>query len=465
MNIERNMKYRCKAFMPLDIYSYINSPDVAKHCREVGKVWTPFEMAVLISWSQRHSISEKHAAWCVLMDEYPDIPTPESRHFHSYDSFHEKLVEWMDHEEQTLALLKKAELGAIYTYKAWWHGKHKQDETYYTTYDKVWDAAREYWERDEIREIVISKIFADDVGRIDAHADYDGNIYSVDAFCDGQTQLQWYPYLQADKALENYHDSSGLFNLPYLDVPVPFKRGDILISTENPLRDEEKRIIVLDRLDRDDAIVFARHLKDGDDSDMIAWGFSVDEDGSLYHDHFIHYDNLAYFDGKLEGENALLHYVSLFINDKIQLPELLTMQCRIILQHQIENDLRIDTHGCFVWKNLLAENRLTKEEKEQLEQGKALMPLVADKLSIHQVEFLAKEIGGTMESIQMMLCNKDGYLMGRCAGIVHDENHYEKTNDSKFNYARRAMVRSILASYGCSEFGWRDKYAEFDEDD
>lgn len=38
----------------LDIYNYINSPDMAKHCREINKLWTPFEMSVLISRSNRN---------------------------------------------------------------------------------------------------------------------------------------------------------------------------------------------------------------------------------------------------------------------------------------------------------------------------------------------------------------------------------------------------------------------------
>ena len=58
----------------MDIYSYINSCDVAQHCREINKVWTPFEMAVLISRS-KHQISEKHTAWTELMNEYLDMPT------------------------------------------------------------------------------------------------------------------------------------------------------------------------------------------------------------------------------------------------------------------------------------------------------------------------------------------------------------------------------------------------------
>lgn len=353
MNIERNMKYRRREFAPLDIYSYLNSPDVAKYCREIGKIWTPFEMAALISRSERHSISEKHSAWCELMNEYPDMPTKENHNFKSYESFHAKLVELIDYEEQTLALFKKLEAGAIYAYKGWRHGEYHRphSEAVYTTYDKVWAAIREDWERDEVSEIVISKIFPDDMGRIVAHADYDGNLYSIDTFCDEQTHLQWYPYLKMVD-WEKFIDSIRLLNSQYIDIPVPFKRGDILTEVQNRRCADNPIIFVLDSLDRDDPVMFARHLENGDETDMTAWGFAVDEDGMLHNDHMVYYDQLVYFDGKLEGKKALLHYVCLFIHDKIYLPELLTMQCRILLQHQIDSNLR-----CYIPENLLAENR------------------------------------------------------------------------------------------------------------
>ena len=346
----------------LDIYNYINSRDVAKHCREINKVWTPFEMAVLISRSNR-PISEKHLAWCWLMNEYPDMPTPANFHFKSYESFHEKLVELIDYEEQTLALFMKSEPGVFYTYKGWCNGEsYRHGESVYTTYDKAWAAVREDWERGEAYEIVISKIFPDDMGRIDAHADYDGNIYSIYPLCDEQTRREWYTYFDAAKPLEDLTNSIGLFNSQYIDIPVPFKRGDILTASLNPLRDNKKNIFVLDCLDRDDPVSFARHLDYGDDTDMAGWGFFVNENGILYGDHIWYYDRFVYFNGKLEGKDALLHYVNLFFYDKIRLPELLTMQCRILLEEQIENNLRIDTHGCYIIEELCAENRSAYEE-------------------------------------------------------------------------------------------------------
>lgn len=330
----------------MDIYNYINSRDVAQHCREINKVWTPFEMAVLISQSNR-PISEKHTAWCELMNEYPDMPTKENHMYNSYESFHEKLLKLIDYENQTLALFMKSEPGAVYAYTLWWNGKyHSYTKSVYSTYDKALATVREGWERGEASEIVISKIFPDDMGRINAYVDYDGNVYSIYSIFDEQSGI----------------DSVDVFYAQYIDIPVPFKRGDILTASPDPLGDNKKAIFVLDCIDRDNPVSFARHLDHGDATDMAGWGFFVDENGILYGDHIMSYDCFVYFNGKLEGKDALLHYVNLFINDKIGLSGLLTMQCRILLEEQIENNLRIDTHGGYICEDLRAENRPAYEE-------------------------------------------------------------------------------------------------------
>ena len=151
--------------------------------------------------------------------------------------------------------------------------------------------------------------------------------------------------------------------------------------------------------------------------------------------------------------------MSLFINDKIDLPALLTVQCRIIAEHQLKNNLLIDALGTFISEELLAENRQTPEEKEQIEKTDGLMPWVAGKLSTYHVEFLARERGMDKEQVQLGLVDGGGWFLGMCAGIVHDENHYEKTGDDKFNPARREMARMFLATYDRTEDGWVNKHA------
>jgi hypothetical protein len=135
------------------------------------------------------------------------------------------------------------------------------------------------------------------------------------------------------------------------------------------------------------------------------------------------------------------------------------MQYRIIAEHQLENKFPIAPHGCHIPEKLLAENRLTNEEKEQVKAGAMLVPWVSGKLSIQQVAFLVKEFGGDMESVQNGLVNGGGWYLSMCAGIVHDENYYEKTSDGRFNYQRRDMARIILERYDHTEDDWIDNHS------
>ena len=80
--------------------------------------------------------------------------------------------------------------------------------------------------------------------------------------------------------------------------------------------------------------------------------------------HTYPYDCFEYYRGKLEGKDRLLHYVSLFYQNEIGIAELLNMQCRLIMEHQLNNHFNIDSHGCYIPENLLAENRPVQAEKE-----------------------------------------------------------------------------------------------------
>jgi hypothetical protein len=63
-----------------------------------------------------------------------------------------------------------------------------------------------------------------------------------------------------------------------------------------------------------------------------------------------------------------------------------------------------------------------------------------------------------IDAVQLAMANGGGSFLGICAGIVHEENHYSKIEDEKFNPERREMARMVLEAYGCTEEGWIDKY-------
>ena len=59
----------------MDIYSFLNSKDIAEHCRRLQKTWTPLQMALIISRSVR-PVPDKHRAWRELISDCTDIPVP-----------------------------------------------------------------------------------------------------------------------------------------------------------------------------------------------------------------------------------------------------------------------------------------------------------------------------------------------------------------------------------------------------
>ena len=76
----------------MDIYSFINSKDIAEHCRKLNKTWNTYEMAVIIGRSKR-PLSERRDAWRELIKNFPNMPTHLDRHDCKYDSIHQELIE------------------------------------------------------------------------------------------------------------------------------------------------------------------------------------------------------------------------------------------------------------------------------------------------------------------------------------------------------------------------------------
>ena len=442
----------------MDIYSFINSRDVAAYCREIKKTWNPFEMAVIIGRSHR-PIVDKHQGWRDLIANYPDMPTPKNMHYDSYPSLHKKIEQMIVYEENILALLKRPESGAIYEHKGIWHGKEERSQSGFLSYEAAFENARDNWELEEMPFFSIEKIFLGGRGNIEAHIDYEGNIYDFSGpYSDLQSELLPAALLDDWKDYPHFFD-----NAFYVDIPLPFKRGDILTYSKSCWAREE--VFVLKSTSRDDERLLAKHLcyEMGDGGDLMGWGYYASDEGVLYGDHSGSEDSFEYYRGKLSGKDSILNYVSLFIEDEIDLPELLTMQCKLFLSCINDGRLFTKAHGCYIPDHLHAKYWMSNEEKERLKQTNGLMPWVAEKLSMDQVLFLMNETGYTLETIQTSLGSDGGFILGKCAGIVHTENHYERTNDNRFNHDRRAMAKSILERYGYTEKGWIDKYADTGE--
>ena len=337
----------------MDIYSYINSPDVAAHCREINKTWSPFDMAVIVGRSRR-LIAEKHAAWRQIVAENPDMPTPKNMHVKQYDSLHQAIASVINYEERVLSLFKTPGLNTVYTYKIKIQCEYCYSESVFTTLENAIKDIQKSYERDELESIMMIRVSADSSNRIELFIDYDGAPYCIYRIGKATEELITFESIPIDFDYDMFTDRF------FVDIPMPFKRGDIL--TTKAWQYDRHSIFVLESSVFDNAEFYERsvHHKFGDGSDLTGWGYFIGDRGDLYGDHTEQHDCFEYYRGNLEGDKSLLHYVSLYLKDEIGLPELLAMQCRIMLQHQLDCDLRVDTHGRFIPECLQAHNRTAR---------------------------------------------------------------------------------------------------------
>ena len=97
----------------MDIYEYIPSPDIAEHCKKIGHVFTPVEMAVIAEISGR-PLAEKHAVWRQIINEYPDMPIYGNAFFEARESLHEFMRELIEIETKEAEAFLTPEDNAVY---------------------------------------------------------------------------------------------------------------------------------------------------------------------------------------------------------------------------------------------------------------------------------------------------------------------------------------------------------------
>ena len=127
--------------------------------------------------------------------------------------------------------------------------------------------------------------------------------------------------------LVNISESNKTFldiNQIFLNIPTPFKKGDILISNNLTMCSyvESNDIFVLEYLCTWRKNL-ERYLANGnyDSSDMIGYGYFFINDNTteFVRDHKWDYDSFEYYDGELTGRDRILKDISSFVKGKIEL--------------------------------------------------------------------------------------------------------------------------------------------------
>lgn len=57
----------------MDIYSMINSRDIAEHCRKINHQFNALETAFIVYWPKFLALREKHKAYRHIIETMPDV--------------------------------------------------------------------------------------------------------------------------------------------------------------------------------------------------------------------------------------------------------------------------------------------------------------------------------------------------------------------------------------------------------
>ncbi len=296
-----------------DDYNLINSRAISDYCRSKKHRFNTEELAVLVYRNKRISVKEKIEKYNDLIKNYPDMEVIERINCEHYDS----VKTLIKNEIQRLKILNKKyeqdDENSIYTWteynKSTKKYEHRNDlENTFRTYKEVIKDIQNYIKEfdDTISFSITKKYF--DKRKKNIRAEYivkEKNVILINLVEEGNDFL----------------DIEGIF----VNMPTPFKKGDILISDSLfgswKNYNDWDNVFVLDYLCtwRDN---LTEMLKRGnyDSSDMIGYGYYLVEDSTEFvRDHKWDYDSFEYYEGEFKGRYRILKGISNFIKEKIGL--------------------------------------------------------------------------------------------------------------------------------------------------
>jgi hypothetical protein len=350
----------------MDIYNFLFSQDIAKHCRKIAYEFTPLEMACLIYYSHK-TLEEKHEAWQEIIDTRPDMVV-EARPWTPYcESLHMFLEDIMDIEKRLVEAFQKDEPNVVYSYEECHaaDGEAISNGTIiYPTLVTILTELREYNEEycseldsAKIECVRVRKNWIGTDNDIIVEISPEGIIQTI---CGGEFLLN-----DGENSVRNS------FRGMWIEVPTPFKKGDIV--TTKVINDRGYRnIFVLDSLcyerpekSKTPLGEWEAFIDNGarrwDWSDMGGNCFATNNDGTIYHDHFGDYLSVEYYTGKLEEKDQILTAVSNSLKGDINEDLLLNAYDFVLLRKNVQSKRSIYRNEYL--EEMLAKNDIYPESK------------------------------------------------------------------------------------------------------
>ncbi|MBE6869836.1 MAG: hypothetical protein E7494_13960 [Ruminococcus albus] len=312
----------------MDIYSYFNSKTVGEYCRSIGHKFNAYETGFIINECNRISIEKKLDLYREIMETMSDVRDERLKKYTGSDSFFHALKNVFIPSEQTAyEQLIHADRNGMFCQYGYYHYNNKfTDDTIYTSYGRAYEVLKENIsdsEPDEYRGLFIT-----------------AKIPDADKYITGQLNDN----LEVNTLWYNCHEEIPLFDILWVYIPTPFKKGDILIPCATFYPAEPMVLNDICYWGKDEEWLKKRKIY-ADFSDMTAYGYWLGNDGQVYEECVHDYHNLEYFTGEFfrldlynpkYKDHRLLKTLSAVLKGEIDIEVLVTANNLL----KAENDLR-----------------------------------------------------------------------------------------------------------------------------
>lgn len=347
-------------------YWLIPSQDIRAYLEKIEYKFSALEVAFLLWNNKNITLSQKHGYWNTLMKEMPDEEIKRRNNTDPYPSLFEYLRTYKEMQDALLTEFYD-EKNAVYSYRfccredSVWYEDY---QTIYPAYHDVFNALKEYANL-PIVKVQIRKQRLDNPERV----------VTVMMTKDGKPTD-----INVRSATKQESDLLyGVFDGLWLDIPLPFKRGDILQAKRSyyDCETEDSQPFVLgachnwsskdykgngvelswERARNIDWRIY-RQRKNGDVTDTFPFGYALSDGyargaNKIYgHVQEVDFLSLEYYKGELTGANRLLSLLSKRMKNQID-DELFAHGHFIITQEEYLKeykkymDFRAD-----IWENL-----------------------------------------------------------------------------------------------------------------
>lgn len=313
-----------------NIYSYMNSNDIARHCQKIGHKFSPAECAYLANASENHTIAEKHAMFNHIIETMPDeVIKTYTAVGRDKVSLHKTLKDYITLQNKIADDFKKEDDGFVYTCLVYYMREFEpQEYGPYKTLNDLFDDI-ESFSNDVIGKIDVKRVCLSD------------RRYSSVVFNRDREPVSVYSCLLSNDE-ENLAER---FDLMWFVCPTPFVRGDVVYApniarTYPPTPEVEP--FVLDRLcyENADSRYFSNKYDHGDCTDMTAVGYFQDDDGKIYMECMHDYLSLEYYNGRIDGKLRILKALSKYLKVEIPLDLLLNAYDIVVKEENLSKTKR-----------------------------------------------------------------------------------------------------------------------------